>query len=266
MAMREAGVRVPDTLAIGGEGELEQALGETGFPAVLKSDGSWGGEGVAIVRDRAAAITAYRRLSEPPSRLRCLARAARRRDTHFVIEAWAPLSRTMSLQRFIPGTPAASAFAAWRGTVTGSICYDVLVADGDIGPPSVIRRVDDREMEFASAAAAERFGLSGLHGLDFIRDADGQVHLLEINPRATLGGTLAFGRGRDLPACLAAAAFGSASGMRPAIVNDTVVMFPREWQRSPSSEWIRSGHHDVPWDDPDVFRAALGAPVARRRA
>jgi hypothetical protein len=50
--------------------------------------------------------------------------------------------------------------------------------------------------------------------------------------------------------------------MRQAIANDTVVLFPREWQRSPTSEWLKTGHHDVPWDDPAVLRAS----ISKRRA
>lgn len=264
-AMKAEGVRVPLTLAVSDEDAFERSLSQIGYPAVVKTDGSWGGEGVAIARDHDAALAAFRRLSHPPSRLRNLVRAVRRRDAHFARDAISPPHYAMSVQKFIPGTPAASAFAAWQGEVTALICYDVLVADGTIGPPNVIRRIDDAEMERASRLVAKRFGLSGLHGLDFIRDSDGHVHLLEINPRGTQGGTLAFGPGRDLPAGLARAAFGSVNGMRVSVPSDTVILFPREWKREPSSEWLKRGHHDVPWDDPAVFRAALG-PAAKRKS
>jgi len=256
-AMKDMGVRVPDTFAVADESELDAALARIGFPAVVKSDGSWGGEGVVVARDREAAHAAFRKLSNPPSRVRSLARALRRRDPHFLIDAVRPQARAISVQRFVEGTPAASAFAAWRGGIVGSIAYDVLVADGAIGPPNVIRRVDCAEIETASRAAAARFGLSGLHGMDFIRNRDGKAHLLEINPRGTQGGTLAFGPGRDLPAALATAAFGNVTGMRRAIANDTVVLFPRMWRNDSASPWLRCGHHDVPWDDPAVLRAAL---------
>src|SRR6185312_9746989 len=233
---------------------------QIGYPAVVKADGSWGGEGVIIARDEAAAIAAFRKLSRPASRLRSVVRALRRKDPHFLLDALTPQRREISVQQFVPGTSSASAFAAWDGKVTGLICYDILVSDGTIGPPNVIRRVDDPEMERASRIVAEHFGLSGLHGLDFIRDTNGKVHLIEINPRGTQGGTLAFGKGHDLPSSLAAAAFGDATGMRNAIPNDTVVIFPREWRRSPESEWLKTGHHDVPWDDPAVLHAVLGEP------
>lgn len=265
-AMAAKGVRIPETYAVSNEDELKQRLSQIGYPAVVKADGSWGGEGVAIARDEAAALAAFRRLSKSPSRLRSLVRAVRRKDAHFALDAISPQKHEISVQHFIPGTSSASAFACWNGKLAGLICYDILVSDGQVGPPNVIQRVDDPEMERASRLVAEHFGLSGLHGLDFIRDREGKVHLIEINPRGTQGGTLAFGKGRDLPASLAEAAFGAVSGMRAAIANDTVVLFPREWRRSPDSEWLAKGHHDVPWDDPAVFRAALGPAPKRKSA
>ncbi|MGQ0742414.1 MAG: ATP-grasp domain-containing protein [Alphaproteobacteria bacterium] len=256
-AMRDAGVRVPDTFPVADEDELDRLLKETGFPAVLKSDGSWGGDGVIIVHSREEAAHAYRRLAHAPSRVRSLARAIKRRDLHFLAEAIAPAPREVSLQQFVEGTPAASAFAAWQGKVAGVFGYDVLVAEGDIGPPNVIRRVDCPEMADAARLAAARFGLSGLFGMDFIRDADGKPFLIEINPRGTQGGTLPLGPGCDLPAALTECAFGGARPHRPAIANEIVVTFPRLWLSDPQSSWLKIGHHDVPWDDPAVLNAAL---------
>ena len=165
----------------------------------------------------------------------------------------------MCVQRFIGGHPAASAFAAWRGNVVGSIYYDVLVADRGIGPPNVIKRVNCPQMELASHAAARIFGLSGLHGIDFIRDEKGDAHVLEINTRSRQGGALAFGTGRDLPAALAGAFSNTVTGMRPSINNDIVAFFPREWRRDPCSKYLEIGYHDVPWDDPSVLQAVLKA-------
>ena len=114
-------------------------------------------------------------------------------------------------------------------------------------------------MDKAARVVAERFQLSGLHGLDFIRDEAGQTHLIEINPRATQGGTLPFGEGRDLPAALAQILTDSPVGRRSAIGNDVVAFFPREMRRDPASVYIREGYHDIPRDDPAVLSAMLGA-------
>jgi hypothetical protein len=47
------------------------------------------------------------------------------------------------------------------------------------------------------------------------------------------------------------------AGTRAPILNDTVAIFPREWQRDPASPWLQLAHHDVPWDDPAVLLASL---------
>lgn len=255
-AARELGIRVPETLPVSSEDALGQALKIVGLPAVLKADGTWGGEGVAIVHTEAEALAQFRKLSRPLSAVRAIARAVRRRDGHWLASAFAPQARAITLQRYILGHPAASAFAAWKGQVVGAVYYDVLEADGRIGPPSVIQRVDCPQIKEATERLAGCFGLSGLHGLDFIRDSAGRVHLLEINPRATQGGTLAFGPGRDLAAGISGY-LSEGIHCRSAIPNDTVVFFPGEWLRNPESEVLASAHHDVPWDDPAVLAAAL---------
>jgi hypothetical protein len=263
-AMHDCGVRVARTHALNGEDELDHALGHTGLPAVLKIDGSWGGDGIRIARDRDEAVQAFRRLAHV-SRTRSLARALKRRDAHFVSEAFAPVPRTVSLQRFVEGVPAACAFAAWEGKLAGVFAYDVLAAEGDTGPPNVIRRVRCPDMCEAARIAARRFGLSGLFGMDFIRDVEGNPHLIEINPRGTQGGTLPFASGCDLPSALVKAAFGGVPARRPSIAKDIVVTFPRLWLSDPQSPWLKIGHHDVPWDDPRVLDATLAAARPRMR-
>jgi ATP-grasp domain len=255
--LRELGVRVPDTYPANSEAELEAALAKTGFPAVLKSDGSWGGEGVIVARTREDALAAFHKLSTPPSRPRSVLRALRRKDAHYLHDAIAPKKFPICVQQFITGKAANSAFAAWNGDVVGTVYYDVLMADAVVGPPNVIRRTDCPQIDHASRLAAKHFGLSGLHGIDFIRDETGSPYAIEINPRATQGGTLAFGLGHDLPSALATAAFGHA-GIRDTIANDVVTLFPREWRRDPTSAWLKDGHHDVPWDDPAVLMATIG--------
>jgi hypothetical protein len=218
-----------------------------------------------VARSSYEAHTALKQMGRTPSCVRSLVRAARRRDTHYLAAALNPTVPSIGAQRFVPGKPAASAFASWRGKIIAEIYYDVLVADGEIGPPNVIRRIECAEMKAATRKIAAYYRLSGIHGMDFIRDASGAAHLLEINPRATQGGTLPFGPGHDLPAALVAC-LQPRAGMRAAIHKDTVAIFPREWQRDPASPWLRTAHHDVPWDDPAVLMASLrGMKMPRLR-
>lgn len=248
------GIRTPETVAVTTEQELDDCLSRFGLPAVLKVDGSWGGDGVVVARTKEDAQSALRRLLRPASRLRNAARALKRKDAHYLLAAISPPPQHVSVQKFVAGRSAASAFACWKGEITGALYYDVLVADGAIGPPNVIRRVDCPQMAEASRRVARQYGLSGIFGLDFIRDEAGDVHLIEINPRTTQGGTLAFGEGRDLPSALAASLTQCETSRRAAIPNDVVVFFPREWQRDPASPYLMNAHHDVPWDDPAVLK------------
>lgn len=256
-ATAELAIRTPETVPVGSERELDACIARMGLPLVVKIDGSWGGDGVIVARSRDDALAAFHSLRKPASRLRNLARVFRRRDAHFLLEAIRPLARFVSVQKFIPGRAAASAFACWQGDVVAAIHYDVMVADGTVGPPVVIRRVDCEEMAEASRRVAGHFGLSGIYGLDFIRDEAGRVHLLEINPRTTQGGTLPFGEGRDLPSALASCVTQCAATRREQIKNDVVAFFPAEWQRDRTSPYLTSGFHNVPWDDPAVLRYCI---------
>jgi len=96
---------------------------------------------------------------------------------------------------------------------------DVLVTNGAAGPASVVRRIDDAAMADAATRLARRFNLSGLFGLDYVRDAAGQPHLIEINPRATQTSHICFGPGRDLCAALAAK-LGAPDRERRAVTGD----------------------------------------------
>lgn len=258
-AAAEEGIRAPATVPVADEAELDAALSQLGLPAVLKADGSWGGDGVVVARSKEEAVAAFHRLRHPASRLRNIARALKRKDAHFLLEALKPSRIQVSVQKFVSGRSAASAFASWKGEVVATIHYDVLVSDGQIGPPNVIRRVDCAEMEEASRRIARRFGLSGIYGLDFIRDETGQAHLIEINPRTTQGGALPFGDGRDMPQALAACVTCAPAARREAIPNDVVAFFPAEWQRDARSPYLLSGYHNVPWDDPKVLKHCFDA-------
>jgi formate-dependent phosphoribosylglycinamide formyltransferase (GAR transformylase) len=226
--LKALGVCIPDTFEIEGERDLERCVAAVGFPAVLKADESWGGDGVIIVHSLDEARVAWRKLAHPVSRLRSLVRAMRRRDVHFLLAAMEPKSRKVSVQRFVKGELGAAAFATRKGKVAASFCYAILEShEAGMGPPKLVRRIDCPEMEEAVRLAASHFGLSGAHGLDFIRDEDGVAHLIEINPRATQGGTLPFGFGRDIPHGLVSAFSHGHVGIRNALKSEVVEFYPR---------------------------------------
>ncbi|HSM94463.1 MAG TPA: ATP-grasp domain-containing protein [Rhizomicrobium sp.] len=262
-AAREANVRTPLTRAIMSDADLEDAISEIGFPSVLKTDGTWGGAGVVIVNDRDEALLAYRRLSSPPSLLHNVVRAIRRSDAHFLRAALDSNAPSISMQQFIPGKPATTSFACWQGKLLAANHMEALAAPQANGPASVLRRMENPQMDEAASRIAARFELSGLHGLDYIRDGQGQPHLIEINPRSPQSSYLSFGAGHDLVSALAAKVDCRVRAPRPRVAGDVVALFPQEWMRDPASPYLVTAFHDVPWDDPALIHAWMESRAAR---
>ncbi|HEY8254956.1 MAG TPA: hypothetical protein VIG39_09970 [Rhizomicrobium sp.] len=258
-----AGASVAAAEGIGGEDYLEAAIAKLGLPLVLKLDHSWGGEGVMIAESRQEAVKAFRRLGRQ-SRFRNIFRALRGRGTHFLTQALYPVPARISAQHFISGTAATSSVACWRGKVVASHHFDVRLSTTLTSPASVIAVSDCKQMAAAAGSVARVFHLSGLFGLDYIRDRSGQVHLLEMNRRATP--TMHLALEQDLTASLLRAAGHPASFRPPVTDKKLIALFPREWMRDPASPWLTRAYHDVPWDDPEVFRACVQAGSAEARA
>ena len=127
------------------------------------------------------------------------------------------------------------------------------------GPSTVLRRIDNAEMSAAAEKMVNRLALSGLHGFDFMLEAETEnAYLIEINPRATQVGHLTLGPGHDIPAAITAAVSGEAIQVASKITqNDTIVLFPQEWIKNPKSPYIQSGYHDVPWEEPEFVRDCI---------
>ena len=244
------------SLALTGEDGVNDAIRRFGLPLVLKCDHSWGGAGVAIAATRQEAFAAFHRFRKT-SRLRDLARFIRRKETHFLSRVLSPVTPALSAQPFIDGHPATSSIACWQGRIVAANHFDVLVTSVATGPACVVARRDCPQMENAAAVIAKDLNLSGLFGLDYVRDKNGKVHLLEINARATPTAHLMLKQ--DLPAALLQAANLPARSRPPITAQDEVAIFPREWTRDPASAWLKNAYHDVPWDDPQVVRASLRA-------
>jgi len=179
---------------------------------------------------------------------------------------WPSLFRRRSVvnaQAFLAGREATSAIACWKGTVLAGLHFEVLNKGNSTGPATVLRFIENVEMSVAVEKMARRLNLSGLHGFDFMLEAHtGNAYLIEINPRATQVGHLTLGLGRDLPAALYSAVSGKAVQAAQRVTgNDTIALFPQEWLRDPASAFLRSGYHDVPWEEPELVREC----VSRRR-
>ncbi len=251
----QAGAPSAATMALRSIADLDRAIAAFGFPLVLKADGSWGGDGVVIARDRQTAQAALARFAHP-SRLRTIARALHRGEPLLLAKLAMPIPPRPGAQRFVAGRPATSSIACWRGRLLAANHFDVVVSNGT-GPATVVAPCDDAVMADTAVRIAARFGLSGFYGLDYMRDGEGKLFLLEINPRATPTAHLALGPGRDLAAALLAAA-GHPMPDRPAVTGkDRIALFPQELGRDPKSPHLAGAYHDLPLDD-----SRLGAILA----
>jgi biotin carboxylase len=260
---QEEGIRVPKTEVMTNTDDLQKWSTRMGFPAVLKANGTSGGDGVRIVRTLEEAERAFRALEAPPLLARAVKRALFDQDMTFV---WPSLLRrryVVNVQAFVAGHEATSLVACLKGKVLAGLHFEVLLKQDAGGPATVLRSIENEEMSTAAEKMARRLELSGLHGFDFMLEAaTGNAYLIEINPRATQVGHLALGPGRDLPAALSAALSGEAVQAAPRVTeNDTIALFPQEWIRNPESPFLCTGYHDVPWEEPDLIRVS----VSRRR-
>jgi hypothetical protein len=260
---RELGVLGPATRIINDTNDLLEWVSNRPFPIVLKANGTSGGEGVRIVFAEGEAKRAFRKLAAPPLLARALKRSLLDRDSALLRPSLLRRRSVVNAQAYAPGREATSAVACWNGAVVASLQFEVLEKAKSAGHATVIRVIENPHMANAAEQLVRKLKLSGLHGFDFMLEAESEkAHLIEINPRATQVGHLTLGLGRDLPAALYAMVTGQPVKPAPNVTeNDTIALFPQEWIRDTASPFLQSAYHDVPWRAPELVRAC----VANRR-
>lgn len=256
---RAEGVRVPKTYVVRGNKDLQKCIEGEGLPIVLKADGTSGGDGVRIAATFEEAQRALRILQAPPLLARAGKRALIDRDRTLV---WPSLLRrgfVVNAQALVPGREATSAVACWKGVVLADLHFEVLSKRNSAGPATVLRLTENAEMAAAAEKIVRRLDLSGVIGFDFmLKEGTGEAYLIEMNPRATQVGHLTLGPGRDIPAALYAAVTGQAVREAPKLTtNNTIALFPHEWLRNPTSNFLQTAYHDIPWEEPELIRDSL---------
>jgi hypothetical protein len=225
------------------------------YPCVLKRDDTWGGFGVAVARNRAELSMAWSWVAGWISILRAGKAVLRDRRPRTLLDALVIRRATVEAQEFVAGAPANRAVLCRDGRVLAGISVLALETAYPGGPASALRIIHHPEMAEAVESVVARLRLSGFCGFDFIISPSGRAYLLELNPRATPISHLALADGTHLPAVL----YREFTGREPASVacpvsSDLIALFPTEWQRDRSSAFLRSGHHDAPWDEPALLK------------
>jgi hypothetical protein len=254
---RKEGLRVPDTELISTVHDLRSWLAGRKFPCVLKADGTFGGLGVKIAHTPSQAERSFFELTRRFSAGRVVKRLCVNRDSFWLRPWWNHYKPAIIVQSHINGRPANCGVVCWEGRVLGGIGVEVVSADAQTGPASVVRIVDNPEMMCSAEQIARRLGVSGFFGLDFIiEDGSGAAHLIEMNPRCTPLCHLQLGKGRDMIEAL----WGQLSGQPfretpPVTRNDMIAYFPQAWNNK--SEFLESSFQDVPQGEPELVEEIL---------
>jgi thioesterase domain-containing protein/glutathione synthase/RimK-type ligase-like ATP-grasp enzyme len=255
----ECGVLCAPTAAVQSAADITQWLARHPGPAVLKTDGSWGGRETRVIRTVADVRKAWRQLSRPPSIARCVRRLLLQRDPWPLRTRLTGCRPRLSVQSYVEGTPGNAAVACLDGDLLGAVQAEVVRGNGPTGPSTVLRVVEHPEMLATARAMVNRLQMSGLAGLDFIlENGTGRAHLIEVNPRATPTSHLISAEGIDLLASLRSALGCDGPPPRTAAYPDGLVaLFPQELERDPTSTILNHTYHDVPWHAPDLVAHAL---------
>ncbi len=266
-AAAAGGAPVPLNACIGSLEELRNWLSINGFPAYLKADATFGGLGVRRICDYEEAESAYHALAAAPGLGRAIRRMALCHDPTLIEPSLRRRRAAISVQRAVPGGDVNSAIFCWRGQVLASLTMQVISVGYEFGPSTVLRRISNPQMDRTAEILAARLNLSGFYGLDFILEEQTDIPwLLELNCRATQIPHLALGLGHDLPAAAFAAVTGFPLRPRPAVTAEqTIALFPQEWERDPASPYVREAYHDVPWEAPRLVRSYMQPPTDLRR-
>jgi Carbamoyl-phosphate synthase L chain, ATP binding domain len=262
---RSLGVRVPESSVVTKD-NLTEWLSRNGLPAVLKADGSAGGRGVQVVRTVSRAQEAFAVLSAPPIAARAIKRALFDQDRTLLtpwIQRRAPV---VNAQALVAGRDATISVACWEGEIVAALAVEVIKTQSPGGPSSVLRLIDSPEMSRSAEKIVNKLALSGLLGFDFILGVqNGYATLIEMNARATQICHLPMGTHHDLPVALSAIAGGDPiPATNPISDRAVIALFPQEWGSDPTSAYLSTAYHDVPWQEPRLVKACIDFYTAQR--
>jgi len=260
----ELGIRTPAMQTVATEKDLENW--STTAEGVLKLDGTWGGSGVEIAHTADEARAAFCRLIKPKGTLFAWKRSLINRDP-IAMWWWKRDNPSVTIQQFITGRPANTMFACWQGELLGIVTVEVMYTQGAAGAATVVRVIQNEEIAQAACLLARRLQLSGFHGLDFILESKTDAaYLIELNPRCTqLGHLRLAGRGNLAGALSARLKEQKAPKEGDKVEGDTVAFFPQAFLQNPKNPYLHRGYHDVPWEQPELFRQLLRKPWPNRQ-
>ncbi len=146
----EEKIPVPRTIEVRGIEDLHAWPESNPLPWVLKTDGSWGGQGVEVAESMEAAERSFQKLTRRTGVLAWLAQISLTRDWGTQFSDWRSGRPAMIAQLWIAGRPANCAVVCWEGEVLAGISVEVMASRGKTGPASVVEVVEGAEMLLAA--------------------------------------------------------------------------------------------------------------------
>jgi predicted ATP-grasp superfamily ATP-dependent carboligase len=244
-AARALGVPVPRAAIADTVDEAIERAGELGYPIVLKRRYGFASQGVRIL--------------QRPDGLREAADVLLR---PMQLDLGVQRAPSLLVQAFVDGPMLSQTMVAWNGEpLAGFARRREVVFTAGMGASAVVRVRKSQAIRECTETLCRAFGMSGFFSVQYIEPVDGSPPvLLEINRRIVTFMHTDEYSGVDLCGAL----FQRLAGMPRTLPDDmpddidrVVVSFPREWLRDPESPWLRDYPADVPWDDPQVFKAML---------
>ena len=259
------GVRIPAGRTIRTREELHAWHADHPGPCFVKAEGSWGGSGVVLAQTPEAAEAAFLVMSRPLAFRKALRILLVDRDPFPFAEFLRRERREITVQARIMGRQANVMAACRNGRLLGTVGVEVLQAQGRTGAATVVRPVESMEMDEAARLVADRLGLSGFFGLDFlIEEGTNRYVLIEMNPRATQLGHLVR-NGCSLAARLFAELAGTVPRVEDAPDGDRpVAMFPQAIRFGATRANLADAQLDVPWTAPELVAELLRPPWTKR--
>lgn len=199
---RALGVRAPRTFPVDSAAALTAILDDLGYPAVIKRDHTWAGEGVMVVGDRDQALASWRRLTNAHTVQTALGKVPDQ-GVRYALAGFSRAPPMLDVQEYVAGAPANRAVACRDGAVLAGISAVALETASPTGPARTVRILEHPEMTRTAEVIARRLNANGLLGLDFILSEDGaRASLLEVNARATPLAAVCAGASADLTGAL----------------------------------------------------------------
>ncbi len=226
---REEGVLIPETNSIESVEGLQSWARFAQHPWVLKADGTWGGDGVRVVRSPEDAQRAYDEIGEKKPAVKLIKDLALNRDRGKTLRDWLNSRPSVVAQSWVNGKPGNCAVVCREGQVLAGIAVEVVALTDPLGPASVVEVVSGPEMMLAAERIARRLDLSGFFGLDFmVEKGTGKSYLIEMNPRGTQLSHFSLGEGKDLPEAFVSQIIGQPkAGAQNSISENRIAYFPQ---------------------------------------